>query len=308
MTKETVIEMLKNIPGVIGEAVPEDIPHGDMPGDKVQINAEHIRKTCVFMPSLAEKLTAVIEGQGRAVISVFGGSGVGKSETASLIAWYLTKAGVPAYVLSGDNYPRRIPQYNDAERARIFRAEGLKGMVAAGVYTEQAKEELKALWAAETDAAPSEAADKPWLAVYQKAGRTALTNYLGTVNEQDFDELNNIIAQFHDGKDEIMLKRMGRTEEERWYSAIDFSNTPVLIIEWTHGGNALLQGVDLRVMLNSTPEETREHRRLRARDGKTDSAFTTMVLEIEQGKLQEAGKRATIILSKSGEMLDPATF
>lgn len=44
---------------------------------------------------------------GRAVITVCGGSGVGKSEIASLISYYLNAEGVGAYTLSGDNYPRR---------------------------------------------------------------------------------------------------------------------------------------------------------------------------------------------------------
>ena len=60
--------------------------------------------------------------------------------------------------------------------------------------------------------------------------------------------------------------------------------------------------------MNSTPEETREHRRLRARDGKTDSAFTTMVLEIEQRELDDRARYAKIIISKAGEFLDPADF
>ena len=110
-----------------------------------------------------------------------------------------------------------------------------------------------------------------------------------------------------DDKD-IFLKRMGRTEDERWYDKVSFADTNVLIIEWTHGGNENLRGVDVPVLLNSTPEETREHRRLRARDGKTDSAFTTMVLEIEQEELDRVGKQAKIIMAKSGDFTDPATF
>lgn len=55
------------------------------------------------------------------VITVCGGSGVGKSEIASLLAHYFENMGVGCYTLSGDNYPHRIPVYNDAERLRIFR-------------------------------------------------------------------------------------------------------------------------------------------------------------------------------------------
>ena len=38
-------------------------------------------------------------------------------------------------------------------------------------------------------------------------------------------------------------------------------------------------------------------------DGKTDSAFTTMVLEIEQQELDACAHKARIIISKSGEVL-----
>ena len=79
---------------------------------------------------------------GKIVISVFGGSGVGKSEIASLLAWYLNCAGIGSYVMSGDNYPRRIPMYNDAERLSTFRASGLKGLLEAGAYNEEVREKL----------------------------------------------------------------------------------------------------------------------------------------------------------------------
>ena len=109
---------------------------GDMPGDSVKIGEEHIRKACVLMPALLPLLRKRLEeNRGRAVVSVFGGSGVGKSEIASLIACYLREAGIGAYTLSGDNYPRRIPMYNDAERLRIFRAAGIRGLLAEGVYS-----------------------------------------------------------------------------------------------------------------------------------------------------------------------------
>lgn len=75
---------------------------------------------------------------------------------------------------------------------------------------------------------------------------------------------------------------MGRTEDALWYDQVDFSRVQVLLIEWTHSSNDRLRGVDLPVLLNSTPEETRLYRRARNRDGRVDSPFTTMVLEIEQ--------------------------
>ena len=96
---------------------------------------------------------------------------------------------------------------------------------------------------------------------------------------------------------------MGREETELWYDPVDFSDKNVMIIEWTHGNNHNLQGVDIPILLNSTPQETLEHRRSRNRDGATDSPFTTMVLEIEQGMLISQAPNAKLILSKSGEIL-----
>lgn len=284
-------------------ALEGNIPHGDMPGDKVEINQGHIDKANTIFPLLLPMAAEAAEQTGRAVIAVCGGSGVGKSETASLLSYYFRSAGVGAYTLSGDNYPRRIPMYNDAERVRIFRVGGMRGMLEAGVYTEAAGAELRTLWAADADADPKEAAGRDWLRVYQTEGRKALTGYLGTPNEQDYDELSAIIAKFKAGSGTLLLKRMGRTEDERWYEPVDFSQTDVLVIEWTHGNSDFLHGVDIPVLLNSTPEETRAHRRARARDGKTDSPFTTMVLEIEQAELDQCAHKAKIIISKNGEVL-----
>lgn len=284
-------------------AIPKDIPHGDMPGDKVEIGPGHIEKANTIFPLLVPMAAQAAKQTGRVVIAVCGGSGVGKSETASLLSHYFRQAGVKAYTLSGDNYPRRIPMYNDAERVRIFRVGGIRGMLEAGVYSQEASRALRSLWEAETDADPSLAREYAWLSVYQAAGRKALAGYLGTPNEQDYEELSAIIAQFKAGAPSLWLKRMGRREEERWYDKVDFSETDVLIIEWTHGNSDFLQGVDIPVLLNSTPEETRAHRRSRARDGKTDSAFTTMVLEIEQQELDDCAHKAKIIISKSGQVL-----
>lgn len=283
---------------------PDKIPHGDMPGDKICIGEDHIRKANVIFPALLRALRE--SGKEKAVVAVFGGSGVGKSEIASVLAAYLRAEGIGSYVMSGDNYPRRIPMYNDAERAGIFRAAGLKALAASGQYGAPVQAELSAFWQSGADADPAAAAERSWLGVYQSAGRAALTGYLGTANEQDYDEVNAILDAFQAGETSIFLKRMGRTEEQRWYDAVDFSGVDVLLLEWTHGGNEALRGVDVRVLLHSTPEETRAHRRARARDGNTDSPFTTMVLEIEQAELERAIPRVEIMVSKAGELMKGA--
>lgn len=283
--------------------IPENIPHGDMPGDKVEIGQGHIDKANLIFPLLVPMTAEAAEKTGKAVVCVCGGSGVGKSETASLLSHYFRSAGVGSYTLSGDNYPRRIPMYNDAERVRVFRTAGLEGMLEQKVYSAEAGRTLQELWEKEEDADPGKAKEYPWLAVYQQAGRKALSGYLGTDLEQDYEQLSRIIAAFKAGEETIWLKRMGRTEDQRWYDAVDFSDVQVLIIEWTHGNSDHLQGVDVPVLLNSTPEETRAHRRARNRDGKTDSAFTTMVLEIEQQELDSCAHKAKLIISKSGQVL-----
>ena len=286
-------------------AVPENIPHGDMPGDKVVIGEGHIAKANAIFPALAAQLADVLESRPsqRAVIAVCGGSGVGKSETASLLSYYLNQIGIGSYTMSGDNYPHRIPRDNDAERLRVFRTGGLRGLVAAGVCTEEICETLCTLWEADVDAEPEQAKKYPWLAVYQKAGRRSLDAYLGTTNEIDFDEVSGIIARFKQGADKLYLKRMGRETTVLWYDEVDVRDTQVLIIEWTHGNSGFVEGVDVPVLLNSTPAETLAHRRARNRDGKPDSAFITMVLDLEQKKLEAQAYKAKIILSKSGELL-----
>ena len=285
--------------------IPADIPHGDMPGDQVSIAPAHIAKATRLFPLLVEQFLSVLaeSGAGRAVVAVAGGSGVGKSEIASLLSFHLRTLGVGSYTLSGDNYPRRIPAHNDAERLRVYRQGGLRGMVESGQYTAQRAMVLRRLGAAGADADPGRVAEDPWLAVYHDAGRTALRGYLGTPAEIDFDELSGVVGQFRSGADAIWLKRMGRTEADLWYDHVDFSAVRVLVIEWTHGMSDFLRGVDVPVFLTSTPAETLAHRRARNRDGATDSPFTTTVLAIEQELLESQATKARIILAKGGDAL-----
>lgn len=86
------------------------------------------------------------------------------------------------------------------------------------------------------------------------------------------------------------------------------SDKHVLIIEWTHGNSDRYVGVDIPILLNSTPQETLEHRRSRNRDGAVDSPFTTMVLEVEQRQLESQAHKAQIIVSKQGEVLSYAQY
>lgn len=284
---------------------PSAVQTGDMPGDQVNIGPGHLAKANVIFPVLLERLGSLQNntGQERVVVAIHGGSGVGKSEIGSLLTHYFNEIGIGAYLMSGDNYPHRIPQFNDAERLRIFREYGIKGLAAAGLFTPDLNRAIQALQDQDRDADPSLTATLPGLDTYQAAGRRALAGYLGTSHEIDFAEVNQIIAQFKAGNTPLFLKRMGRQEHELWYEPVDFAAIQVLVIEWTHGNNDNLAGVDIPVLLNSTPQETLAHRRSRNRDGAVDSPFTTMVLEIEQKLLHSQASKASLIVSKAGEIV-----
>ena len=133
------------------------IPHGDMPGDKVNIHPEQVKKAAVLFPVLVKELGKVIAANPahRAVVAICGGSGSGKSGMASLMAYYLRQAGVGTYVLSGDNYPRRIPAQNDAERFRVFRCGGIRGLLISGLYSDSVQQELTTLQQQERDSDPA---------------------------------------------------------------------------------------------------------------------------------------------------------
>ena len=277
---KSIAEITKNMTDWQPPVIPENIAHGDMPGDKVEIGEGHVQKANVIFKELLPMLEEASEKSetGKVVITVCGGSGVGKSEIASLLSFYLKEAGIGSYTLSGDNYPHRIPVYNDAERLHTFRESALKGMVK---HTEE----------------------YDWYESYLRNGKEGLKGYLGTNNEIGFDEVEEIVKEFKAGTDEIWLKRMGREDTELWYEKVDFSKIQVLVIEWTHGNSDNYKGVDIPVLLNSTPQETLAHRRARNRDGATDSPFTMMVLELEQAMLEHQAPKAKIIISKSGELL-----
>ena len=284
---------------------PGSIPTGDMPGDKVFIGPSHIDKARIIFPRLLELLVPVLNDNPsrRGVVVVCGGSGVGKSEIASVLSYYLNRMDIGSYTLSGDNYPHRIPRYNDAERLGIYRQSAVRGLIAHGQYTGERAAILRKLQETGDDANTGLLSRYPWLSLYQREGRSGLKNYLGTPNEIDFDELSTIISQFKNGASSIYLKRMGREETQLWYEAVDFSGKNVLVIEWTHGNNDNLRGVDIPILLNSTPGETLAHRKARNRDGGTDSPFTTMVLKIEQALLISQAAKAKLIVTKSGELI-----
>lgn len=278
------------------EVSPGQVPGGDMPGDKVLIGEGHLRKAQAVFPHLLNLLEPRLEAGQPTVVSVHGGSGVGKSEVGALLGHYLNHQGVGTYVLSGDNYPHRIPADNDHQRLLTYRGAALKGLVASGDYTSERRDRL-GVWQDEgRDCDPALVAQHPWMAVYQAAGRRGLEDYLGTPAEIDFDEINRILAAFHAGAPGLWLRRMGRHASQLWYDWVDTSATKVVVLEWTHGNSRFLKGVNLPILLYSTPEETLEHRRKRARDGAVDSPFTTLVLQVEQQQILAQASAAALVV------------
>ena len=285
--------------------LPEQIPQGDMPGDKVVISEYHIDRANRIFPDLLEEIEKVKKENGskKIVVAVCGGSGVGKSGIAAVLSYYLKEIGLGSYTLSGDNYPHRIPEYNDAERLHLFREGALKEMLKDGEYTKERFDIIHAFQVEGDDANLENIKKYPWYESYINGGHKALEGYLGTENELAFKELEDILNKFKSGADKIWLKRMGRTNTELWYDEIDFKDVGVLMIEWTHGNSDYYKGVDIPILLHSTPQETLEYRLLRNRDGEIDSPFTTMVLEIEQEMLKNQAHKAKIIIAKNGERL-----
>ena len=306
-----VKEKLKGASQIVAELkIPDDIPHGDMPGDKIEIGESHIAKAKTIFPLLVKELQEKMEANpySRAVVAVCGGSGVGKSEIASLLSYMLEQAGIGSYTMSGDNYPHRIPMYNDAERLHTYRVAGIRGMVDSGVMNPENVAKIREWQNAETDADKAHAETDTWFINYFEAGKEALKNYLGTPKETDFAEVDQIMKAFKDGADALYLKRMGRDEASLWYDLVDMSQKQVLIVEWTHGNSNHMTQVDVPILLNSTPQETLEHRRSRNRDGKLDSPFTMLVLELEQEKLVAQAPKAKIIVSKAGDIISYDEF
>lgn len=259
---------------------------------------EQIRNAERLFPLIRKKTEERKEK--KTVISISGGSGVGKTGMAFLLQNMFEKQGKKTLIISGDNYPHRIPMYNDAERIARFRMAGLNGLIAEKLYTDEVKEKLLELQRAGRDAEEQE--DMQWLSMYQKYGDKALTDYLGTGQELDYEAVSNLLMQFHGGTAQLLLRHMGRTPDDIWYDRRDVSDTDILILEWTHGNSTYLHGVDISVVLISTPEETLENRKKRNRDTAIDSPFVARVLRIEQKKINDGLKRADIIQDMHGRI------
>ena len=122
---------------------------------------EQIRNAERLFPLILEKTEERKEK--KTIISVSGGSGVGKTGMAFLLQNMFEKQGKKALIISGDNYPHRIPMYNDAERIARFRMSGLNGLITERLYTDEVKEKLLELQKAGRDAEEQE----EWLSYFK---------------------------------------------------------------------------------------------------------------------------------------------
>lgn len=283
----------------------QDILQGDMPGDSININEQAVLAAQRLFPVVTKSLSASAEKNpfGRTVISVSGGSGSGKTCLSALTAFFLNKNNIGARIISGDNYVHRIPVENDAERLRIFRQSGIAAMVESGLFDETVFEKLQKYQKEQNETGHASDIDEPWFSKYLEGGKAALYHHLGSNNEQNFDMLNGIIAAFKDGAKELWFRRMGRDNTALWYEKTDLTDINVLILEWTHGLSKHLSGIDTRIFIHTTPDETYASRIERSRDENAKTDFIQAVIALEQKQLSELIPTADIVINRAGEPL-----
>ena len=101
---------------------------------------------------------------------------------------------------------------------------------------------------------------------------------------------------------------MGRDNTALWYEKADMTDTRVLILEWTHGLSKHLSGIDTRIFIHTTPEETYASRIERSRDENAKTDFIQAVIAIEQNQLMARIPTADIIINRAGEPLSKDDF
>lgn len=261
-----------------------------------------------ILPLIAERMNSQYADQKRIVIAVAGGSGAGKSAISSLLSHAMNDLGVFTVRLSGDNYPRRIPEQNDAERYRLYRVAGLQYLLSNGLYNSQVRSDLRVLQEAGSEFDPEQVKNYSWLQQYQMAGIEALKQYLGSDSEQDFNDINRVIAAFKNGDHSVWCKKMGRVDIARWYDNVQFPDCAVMIIDWTHALSTNLTGVDIQVLLASSPAETQAIRVARGRDKFADSPFVASALKLEQKSINDRADCNTMIFNRQGNLISLDQF
>ena len=93
--------------------------------EKVLIKVENLQKSFEDNQVLDGISTEIRQGE---VVAVIGPSGSGKTTLATALQQYFLNDGKGCYLLSGDNYPHRIPKRNDEERLRVYKEAGEDGL------------------------------------------------------------------------------------------------------------------------------------------------------------------------------------
>ena len=83
MLQNQLEEVMRNLEAWQFPALAEDMPHGDMPGDRVIISEALVPHAQTLFRLLISKMKEL--GDEKVIISIFGGSGSGKSVTTSLL-------------------------------------------------------------------------------------------------------------------------------------------------------------------------------------------------------------------------------
>ena len=98
MTADLMLTLEKAMQAWQPPEIPEDIPQGDTPGDKIWIGPQQKEKAAKIFPVVLPMLREVLEKSPakRAVITVCGGSGVGKTGISSLLTYYFNQLGIGA--------------------------------------------------------------------------------------------------------------------------------------------------------------------------------------------------------------------
>lgn len=107
-------------------------------GDKISFCAEQFEAAKKIYEQLEANWSCQKKDSDlKIVVSLFGGSGSGKTGFSRLLASFFQLDGFESLVVSGDNYPKRIPVENDARRNELFVSGGKEALEAyLGSYEE----------------------------------------------------------------------------------------------------------------------------------------------------------------------------
>jgi uridine kinase len=112
--------------------------------------------------------------------------------------------------------------------------------------------------------------------------------------EVDLALIESAIEAFRAGADGVPLPSVNYAADSFDTVSVDFGGARVLVVEGTYVLG--MQGLDLRVFLEATYEDTRERRKARARD--VDSPFVERVLAIEHAIIARQAGVADVLIDR----------